>query len=122
MIALPIISIVSCIAYIVFVLFKFGVPVSISETSYLLDSKWDWMFAAWTVLTAVPFGLYWFTVAVPGLKWMAEKMQELGVQEAFNLDGGNSLSLIFMGDIINRAPGNTNNRPITSVLGFGTME
>lgn len=57
-----------------------------------------------------------------GLKWMAEKMQELGVQEAFNLDGGNSLSLIFMGDIINRAPGNTNNRPITSVLGFGTME
>lgn len=71
MIALPIISIVSCIAYIVFILFKFGVPVSISETSYLLDSKWDWMFAAWTVLTAVPFGLYWFTVAVPGLKWMA---------------------------------------------------
>ena len=57
-----------------------------------------------------------------GLKWMAEKMQELGVQEAFNLDGGNSLSLVFMGDIINRAPGNTNNRPITSVLGFGTME
>lgn len=71
MISLPIISIVCCIAYIIFILFKFGVPVSISETSYLLDSKWDWMFAAWCVLTSVPFGFYWFTVAAPGLKWMA---------------------------------------------------
>ena len=71
MIALPIISIVFCTAYIVFVLFKFGVPVSLSETSYLLDSKWDWMFAAWTVLTSVPFGFYWFTIAAPGLKWIA---------------------------------------------------
>ena len=71
MIALPIISIVFCIAYLIFILFKFGVPVSISETSYLLDSKWDWMFSAWCVLTSVPFGFYWFTIAAPGLKWMA---------------------------------------------------
>lgn len=70
MIALPIISIVCCVAYIVFVLFKYGVPVSISETYYLLPNKWDWLFSAWTVLTAVPFGLYWYQVAPDGLKWM----------------------------------------------------
>lgn len=54
-----------------------------------------------------------------GLRWMARKLQALGAEEAFNLDGGNSLSLVFMGEIINRAPGNTNNRPITSLIGFG---
>lgn len=57
-----------------------------------------------------------------GLRWMARKMRDLGAVEAFNLDGGNSLSLIFQGEIINRAPGNTNNRPITSLIGFGQME
>ena len=71
MIALPIISIVCCIAYIIFILFRFGVPVSISETSYLLPNKWDWLFGAWCVLLSVPFGFYWFTVAPEGLKWMA---------------------------------------------------
>lgn len=71
MIALPIISIVCCIAYIIFILFRFGVPVSISETSYLLPNKWDWLFGAWCVLLSVPFGFYWFTVAPAGLKWMA---------------------------------------------------
>ena len=70
MIALPIISIVCCLAYIIFVIFKFGVPVSLSETYYLLSSKWDWLFAAWTVLTSIPFCVYWFTVAVPGLRWI----------------------------------------------------
>jgi hypothetical protein len=47
------------------------VPVSISETSYLLPNKWDWLFGAWCVLLSVPFGFYWFTVAPAGLKWMA---------------------------------------------------
>ena len=70
MIALPIISIVFCLAYIIFIIFKFGVPVSLSETYYLLDSKWDWLFAAWTVLTGVPFSIYWFMIAPPGLKWI----------------------------------------------------
>ena len=59
MIALPIISIVLCFAYVIYILFKYGVPVSISETYYLLPTKWDWLFAAWTVATSVPFGLYW---------------------------------------------------------------
>lgn len=70
MIALPIISIVSCIAFIVFVLFRYGVPVSISESYYLLPNKWDWLFAAWTILTSVPFGIYWWQVAPAGLKWI----------------------------------------------------
>lgn len=70
MIALPIISIVCCIAYIVFILLKYGVPVSISETYYLLPNKWDWLFAAWSVLTSVPFGIYWYTVSPNNLKWI----------------------------------------------------
>lgn len=70
MISLPIISIVCCFAYVFYIIFKYGVPVSISETYYLLPIKWDWLFAAWTVMTAVPFGLYWFTIAAPGLKWI----------------------------------------------------
>lgn len=70
MISLPIISILSCYAYIIFIVLKYGVPVSISETYYILPSKWDWLFAAWTVLTAAPFGIYWFTVAPDNLKWI----------------------------------------------------
>ncbi len=70
-IALPIISIVACFAYIVFVLFKYGVPVSISETYYLLPNKWDWLFAAWTILTSVPFGIYWWHVSPDNLKWIS---------------------------------------------------
>ena len=70
MIALPIISIVLCFAYIIFIVFKFGVPTSISETYYLLPNKWDWMFSAWCVLTAIPFGLWWFTVSPSNLSWI----------------------------------------------------
>lgn len=70
MITLPILSIIFCIAYVIFVLFRYGVPVSLSETYYLLPSKWDWLFAVWTVLTSVPFGIYWFTVAPNNLKWI----------------------------------------------------
>jgi hypothetical protein len=70
MITLPIISIVCCIAYIVFILFKYGVPVSISETYYLLPNKWDWVFAAWSVLTSVPFGIYWWSISPDNLKWI----------------------------------------------------
>lgn len=70
MTALPIISIVLCMTYVVFIIFKYGVPVSISETYYLLPSKWDWLFAAWTVLTSVPVGIYWFMKAPDNLKWI----------------------------------------------------
>lgn len=70
MISLPIISIVVCMAYIVFVLFKFGVPTSLSETFYLLPEKWRWLFPAWCVLTAAPLGVYWFTISTTSLCWI----------------------------------------------------
>lgn len=70
MISLPIISIVACLAYIIFVVYKFGVPVSLSETYYLFKPKWDWMFGVWCVLTASPFGFYWITIAPDNLKWI----------------------------------------------------
>lgn len=70
MIALPIISIALCFAYIIFILFKYGVPTSISETYYLLPNKWDWMFSAWCVLTSVPFGFWWYTISPKSLCWI----------------------------------------------------
>ena len=70
MISLPIISIVLCFAYIIFILFKYGVPVSISETYYLLPNKWDWLFSAWCSLTAIPFGFWWFTISPKNLCWI----------------------------------------------------
>ena len=36
---------------------------------------------------------------------LAEKLVELGVVEALNLDGGNTTCMIFMGDVINRPEG-----------------
>lgn len=35
--------------------------------------------------------------------WLAEQMVSRGVQEALNLDGGNTCSLFFMGDLLNRS-------------------
>jgi len=87
MISLPIISIVACFAYILFIVFKYGVPVSLSETYYILPIKWDWLFAAWTVLTAAPFGIYWFTIAPNNLKWIpivvAIAMLMIGVADCY---------------------------------------
>ena len=54
------------------------------------------------------------------MQWMAEKMVEMGCVEALNLDGGNSISLIFMGDMINR-PAKTAKkdiRPVTGLIGI----
>lgn len=73
MISLPIISIVSCLAFVIFILFKYGVPVSISETYYILPNKWDWMFSAWCVLTSVPLGIWWTMDTLenrPGMTWI----------------------------------------------------
>lgn len=71
MIALPIISVILWMSYIIFVLCKFGVPTTLSETYYLLSKKWDWLFAAWCFFTATPFCIYWYIVAPIGLKWFA---------------------------------------------------
>lgn len=56
------------------------------------------------------------------MAWMAEKMVEMGCVEAMNLDGGNSISLIFMGDMINR-PAKTAKKDIRQVTGLiGIMD
>lgn len=70
MISLPIISIISCLAYAIFIIFKFGVPTSLSETFYLLPDKWRWLFSAWCVLTSAPLGIYWFTISPTNLCWI----------------------------------------------------
>ena len=54
------------------------------------------------------------------LTWLADKMLEKGVTEALNLDGGGTVSLMFMGEIINKP--NKNLRSITSLIGFGNSE
>lgn len=70
MITLPIISIVFTVLFVAFILVKYGVPVSLSETYYILPTKLDWMFSAWTGLLALPMGIYWFIISPPALKWI----------------------------------------------------
>ena len=69
MLLLPIISIILWVSYIIFVLCKFGIPTTISETYYLLSKKWDWIFAVWFFVTSTPLCIYWFIIAPHGLKW-----------------------------------------------------
>lgn len=58
--------------------------------------------------------------------WLAQRMQALGCTEALNLDGGNSVALIFMDDMLNK-PEDTKNksfmkgvRALSSLIGVGT--
>ena len=51
------------------------------------------------------------------LNWLVEKMQEHGVQEALNLDGGGTVALVFMGKLLNYKQ--NNNRSVNSVIAFG---
>lgn len=61
-----------------------------------------------------------------GLPWIAARMQELGVREAVNLDGGNTTALVFRGQLINKI-GTLNGkmvvlrgvRSVSSVMGIG---
>ena len=52
------------------------------------------------------------------LSWLAEKMIALGTTDAFNLDGGGSASLLFMGKILNKQSAK-DVRKITDIIGFG---
>jgi hypothetical protein len=58
-----------------------------------------------------------------GLVWTAERMRDLGCTEALNLDGGNSVKLVFMGELINsdRTHNKKNNRSVTSLITLGTF-
>jgi exopolysaccharide biosynthesis protein len=61
-----------------------------------------------------------------GLAWIATRMQELGVREALNLDGGNTTALVFRGQLLNKI-GTLNGklviirgvRSVSSVMGIG---
>lgn len=53
------------------------------------------------------------------LKWLAEKMQELGCTEALNLDGGGTATLIFNGKVIETGGSDLRNQG--SMICFGTM-
>lgn len=55
------------------------------------------------------------------LSWLAERMRALGAVNAFNLDGGGSASLVFMGKILNKQSDNVV-RGITDIIGFGVSE
>lgn len=62
------------------------------------------------------------TSAGAGLIQMAEMMRERGVVEALNLDGGNTMALVFRGKMLNRLATWKNNkfvRTVTSLIGVG---
>ena len=52
------------------------------------------------------------------LNWLSEKMLEKGVQEALNLDGGGTTSLVFMGKRLNHTGSSV--RSLYSCIGFGS--
>ena len=58
-----------------------------------------------------------------GLLWVAERMRDMGCVEALNLDGGNSIKLVFMGSLINSDQhyNKKNDRTVTSLITLGTF-
>jgi len=54
------------------------------------------------------------------LTWLADKMMEKGVVEGFNLDGGGTAALMWMGEMLNK--GTNTVRDTTSITGFGTSD
>ena len=57
------------------------------------------------------------------LSWLAERMLQLGAKESLNLDGGGSVALVFMGNIIDKPEVSAKNiRRVGSLIGFGTSE
>ena len=60
-----------------------------------------------------------------GLIQMATMMHERGVVEALNLDGGNTMALVFRGKMLNRLASWKNKkfvRTVTSLIGVGTAQ
>ncbi len=58
-----------------------------------------------------------------GLVWVAEQLKKRGCVEALNLDGGNSIKLVFMGELLNsnRTYNKKNDRSVTSLITLGTF-
>lgn len=60
-----------------------------------------------------------------GLPFMARLMKERGVVEALNLDGGNTMALVFRGRMLNKLASWKNKkfvRTVTSLIGIGVSE
>ena len=58
------------------------------------------------------------------MQWMVEMMQQKGVKHAFNLDGGRTTLLYFMGQAVNKKE-NVNRtlmREVTGVIAIGEVE
>ena len=55
------------------------------------------------------------------IPWVAKTMLDRGVTEALNLDGGGTVSLVFMGELLNRKSVK-DLRKITSITGFGISD
>lgn len=58
------------------------------------------------------------------MQWMVDMMQQKGVKHAFNLDGGRTTLLYFMGQAVNKKP-NVNRslmREVTGMIGIGTAD
>lgn len=65
------------------------------------------------------------TSAGCGLPLVAEMLRQRGVVEALNLDGGNTLALVFRGRMLNKLATWNNKkfvRTVTSLIGVGTSE
>ena len=60
------------------------------------------------------------------IEWLAQRMQDIGVTEAINLDGGGTTAMVFMGLQVSRVASATENggytRKVTSMLGFGMSD
>ena len=52
------------------------------------------------------------------MSWLAERMKALGCENALNLDGGNTVALYFMDDVLNKVVNSTSYRDISSMIGF----
>ena len=58
------------------------------------------------------------------MQWMVDMMQQKGVKHAFNLDGGRTTLLYFMGQAVNKKE-NVNRdamREVTGMIAIGTRE
>ncbi len=78
-------------------------------------------------------GHYWFMMLEgrikrskgDGISFLAEKLQEKGCRVAFNLDGGQTASIVFMGHQLCKMddkPRNLSSRRTAEILGVGTSE
>lgn len=58
------------------------------------------------------------------LMWLVDRMRQLGVKDAFNLDGGQTAVMCFMGKAVNKSAGVNRDalRKVSSMIGFGLTQ